>query len=135
VDVRSRGHLFAAACNGIYRSLDGGSTWLSLERALGGPIRTYVITRARHHPDVIYAGTSAGLLVSRDSGANWYRLSTDATRSVAFDHDDPRRIFVATNEGVQRIEDRGEQVRLMRNGAKQRQVPCDSAAVACRPRF
>jgi photosystem II stability/assembly factor-like uncharacterized protein len=135
VDVRRRSHLFAAACSGIYRSIDGGSTWLSLERALGGQIRTYVITRARRHPDVIYAGTSAGLFVSRNSGANWYRLSADATRSVAFDHEDPRRIFVATNEGVLRIEDRGGQVTRMRNGARPRQQPCASAAAACSPRF
>jgi photosystem II stability/assembly factor-like uncharacterized protein len=120
VDVRRRSHLFAAACSGIYRSLDGGITWSSLERALGGPIRTYVVTRAPDRPDAVYAGTSVGLIVSRDSGAHWYRLSANAVRSLAFDPDDPHNIFVATNEGVLRIEDRGAQVRLTGGGAEQR---------------
>jgi len=135
VDVRRRSHLFAAACSGIYRSLDGGNTWLSLEHALGGQIRTYVITRTRDHPDVVYAGTSVGLIVSRDSGVSWYRLSANATRSVAFDPDDPHRIFVATNEGVLRIDGRGAQVGLMGSGAGKRRLPCACAAAAFSPSF
>ena len=135
VDVRRRSHLFAAACSGIYRSLDGGSTWLSLERALGGQIRTYLVTRAPDRPDAVYAGTSVGLIVSRDGGANWYRLSSDATRSLAFDPDDPHRIFAATDKGVMRIDDRGAPVRLTGNGAGQRRLPCAYAATVCSPRF
>jgi len=135
VDVRRRGHLFAAACSGIYRSLDGGSTWLSLERALGGAIRTYVVTRAPDSPDAVYAGTSVGLIVSPDSGATWYRLLANTARSLAFDPDDPHRIFVATDKGVLRIEDGGARVRLTGGGVEERRLPCAYAAVACRPRF
>jgi photosystem II stability/assembly factor-like uncharacterized protein len=135
VDVRRRSHLFAAACSGIYRSLDGGSTWLSLERALGGAIRTYVVTRAPDSPDAVYAGTSVGLIVSPDSGATWYRLLANAARSLAFDPDDPHRIFVATDKGVLRIEDGGARVRLTGGGVEERRRPCTYAAVACRPRF
>jgi photosystem II stability/assembly factor-like uncharacterized protein len=135
VDGRRRRHLFAAACSGIYRSLDGGGTWSSLERALGGPIRTYVVTRAPDSPDAVYAGTSAGLIVSRDSGATWYRLSANAARSLAFDPDDPHRIFVATDKGVLRIEDRGALVRLTGGDVEERRLPCASAATACRPQF
>jgi photosystem II stability/assembly factor-like uncharacterized protein len=112
VDARRRSRLFAAACSGIYRSLDGGGSWLSLEHALGGAVRTYVVVGAPDRPNVVYAGTSLGLIVSRDSGANWYRLSAEATRSVAFDPGDPHRIFVATDEGVRRIDDGGAHVRL-----------------------
>jgi len=110
VDARRRTRLFAAACGGIYRSLDGGGAWLSLEHAVGGPVRAYVVVRAPDRPNVVYAGTSLGLIVSRDSGANWRRLSTETTRSVAFDPLDPRRVFVATDEGVLRIEDGGASV-------------------------
>ena len=133
VDVTRRGHLFAAACSGIYRSLDGGSTWLSLERSLGGPIRTYVVTRAPDNPHAVYAGTSVGLIVSQDSGATWYSLSANAARSLAFDPDDPRRIFVATDEGVLRIEGRDTQVTRTRNGAEERRLPCAYAARCLQP--
>jgi len=134
VDARRRSRLFAAACSGIYRSLDGGSTWLSLEHALGGPVRTYVVVWAPDRRDVVYAGTSLGLIVTRDSGANWYRLAAEATRSVAFDPADPRRVFVATDEGVLRIEGGVVHARLIRGGADDR-LPRSFAAVACSPHF
>ena len=105
IDVRKPTRLLVGTCGGVYRSFDGGNTWSSLERALGGQIRTYVVTRAPQRPDAVYAGTSAGLMVSRDGGANWRQLSNLVARSLAFDPDDSRRIFVATDSGVQRIED------------------------------
>jgi len=123
VDGKRRNHLFAAACSGIYRSFDGGSTWVSLEHALGGQIRTYVVTRAPDRPGAVYAATSVGLIVSRDGGANWYLLSPNAARSLAFDTDDPHRIFVATDEGVVRIEEHGAQVRLAGGGVERSRVP------------
>jgi len=43
-------------------------------------------------------------MVSRDSGASWRRLSTDGTRSVAFDPLNPKRVFAATDDGVRRWE-------------------------------
>jgi photosystem II stability/assembly factor-like uncharacterized protein len=135
VDARRRTHVFAAACGGIYRSLDGGSTWLSLEHALGGPVRTYVVVWAPDRPNVVYAGTSLGLIVSRDSGANWYRLSAEATRSVAFDPVDPRRVFVATDDGVLRIEDGGASVLLTGGGKEERGLRCANAAAGCSPHF
>jgi len=135
VDVRRRSRLFAAACSGVYRSLDGGTTWSSLERPLGGQIRTYVVVWAPDLPDVVYAGTSEGLMVSRDSGANWYRLSTGATRSIAFDPADPRRVFVATDEGVVRIENGAAHVGLSGGRPDERRLPCTDAAADCSPRF
>jgi photosystem II stability/assembly factor-like uncharacterized protein len=135
VDARRRTRLFAAACSGIYRSFDGGSTWSSLERALGGEVRTYVVVRAPDRPNVVYAGTSRGLIVSRDNGATWYRLSAEATRSVAFDSVDSRRVFVATDEGVERIEDGGASVLLTSGGKEERGLRCANAAAACSPHF
>lgn len=134
VDGRRRSRLFAGACSGIYRSSDGGSTWLNLERVVGGQFRTYVVRQAPGHPEVIYAGTSAGLVVSHDSGASWNRLSTEAVRSVAFDADDPRHIFIATNSGVLRIEDSGMPVHLTGVGGDEHR-PCGFAATTCSPRF
>ena len=104
VNAARRSRLFAGACSGVYRSLDGGGTWTNLEKALGGENRTYVVRSAPGSPEVVYAGTSAGLMVSRDSGASWRRLSTDGTRSVAFDPLNPKRVFAATDDGVRRWE-------------------------------
>jgi len=132
VDARKPTRLFVGTCGGVYRSLDGGSTWSSLERALGGQIRTYVVTRAPQRPDAVYAGTSAGLMVSRDSGANWRRLSGLTARSLAFDPEDSRRIFVATDSGVLRIED-GPTPADRR--AEASPAPCVDSGAACGPQI
>jgi len=106
VDPRQRKRLFAGACSGIYSSLDGGGTWSSLERAVGDSFRTYVIVRAPDRRNLVFAGTSGGLIHSPDGGATWRRLSEGTVRSIAFDPIDPRRIFVATDKGILRSQDR-----------------------------
>jgi photosystem II stability/assembly factor-like uncharacterized protein len=107
VDPGRRRRLFAGACSGIYSSLDGGVTWSSLERAVGESLRTYVIVRAPDRRNLLFAGTSGGLIQSPDGGATWRKLSSGTVRSIAFDPADPRRIFVATDQGILRSEDRG----------------------------
>ena len=107
VDPGQRKRLFAGACSGIYCSLNGGGTWSSLERAVGAADRTYVIARAPNRHNLMFAGTSGGLIQSPDGGTTWHRLSGETVRSIAFDPADPRRIFVATDQGFLRSEDGG----------------------------
>jgi len=107
VDWNQSKRLFAGACSGIYRSLDGGGTWASLERAVGAPFRTYVVARDPRSAHVVFAGTSRGLLQSPDGGTTWRTLSPRTARSIAFDPADPRRIFVATDRGILRSDDGG----------------------------
>jgi hypothetical protein len=107
VDRSRRSRLFAGACSGLYSSLDGGGTWSNLERAIGAPLRTYVVIRAPGLPGVVFAGTSGGLIRSADGGATWQRLFALPARSIAFDPADPRRIFVATDQGILRSDDSG----------------------------
>ena len=60
-------------------------------------------------PNVLFAGTASGLLRSNDSGTSWRRLSSDSTRSLAFDPAAPGRIFIATDEaGLFRSDDLGD---------------------------
>ena len=107
VDRNRPRRLFAGACSGIYRSLDGGNTWASLEHAVGAQFRTYVVAHAPRSANALFVGTSAGLLLSPDGGATWRPLSRRTARSIAFDPADPRRVFVATDQGILRSEDGG----------------------------
>ncbi|MDP2645832.1 MAG: invasin domain 3-containing protein [Desulfobacterales bacterium] len=61
--------LYAATPTGVFRSVDGGSTWAATTSFTGNNITTLAV-----HPtqDVIYAGTlDAGLWYSADNGATW----------------------------------------------------------------
>jgi photosystem II stability/assembly factor-like uncharacterized protein len=66
--------------NGIYRTLDGGTTWRDATSGLtgDGPF----ITRLSHHkqqPDRLFTLTSEGVFVSQNFGGQWSRSSmTDA---------------------------------------------------------
>ncbi len=126
VDWTHPRRLFAGACSGIYRSLDGGNRWVSLERAVGAQFRTYVVARRPRSANVFLAGTNAGLFQSVDGGTAWRRLSSLSTRAIAFDSFDPRRLLVATDQGILRSLDDGRRF-VRANGD-----PLEAAPVAAR---
>jgi ligand-binding sensor domain-containing protein len=84
---------------------------VNLERTVGARLRTYVVAHDPLSARVVFAGTNAGLFQSLDGGATWRKLSAQTARSIAFDPVDPGRIFVATDQGVLRIENGGMQSR------------------------
>jgi photosystem II stability/assembly factor-like uncharacterized protein len=53
---------------GLQRSRDGGKTWEMVGPAPAGLIDLAV---APEHPDILYAATRTGLLISRDAGKSW----------------------------------------------------------------
>ena len=75
---------------GVYRSLDGGSTWTAYRSGL---INTYVRCLAvqPRHPDSIFCGANDGAYLSVDGGVHWSQVlvardTTDhSVRSIAID--------------------------------------------------
>jgi len=117
VDASRPLRVFASACSGIYRSSNAGRTWTKLIRAQGTSYRTYQITQDPAQPNIVFAGTTSGLEKSMDGGTTWRRLSTQSTRSIAFDPNRPGRIFVATDEeGLFRSDDLGESMHAINRG-------------------
>jgi photosystem II stability/assembly factor-like uncharacterized protein len=109
VDPKRPPRVFASACSGIYLSVNGGSTWRKLHGAKGASYRTYFVAQDPRHAGVVYAGTNHGLEKSADGGATWRQLSTNPTRSVAFDRWHAWRTFVATDgAGILRSNDSGK---------------------------
>jgi photosystem II stability/assembly factor-like uncharacterized protein len=109
IDV-SRVHsneLLAGACSGVYRSVNGGVRWSSIELLRDSP-RTYVVARTPMVPGLILAGTSAGVIRSADGGATWRRLITIPARSIVFKPSDPQLIFIGTDEGIFLSDDAGQ---------------------------
>jgi photosystem II stability/assembly factor-like uncharacterized protein len=117
VDPSRRDRVFASACSGIYRSLDGGLKWVKLSGARGASYRTYFIAQAPNRPATVFAGTTYGLVQSLDGGTTWRKLTTQATRSIAFDLNRPGRFFVSTDEaGILRSDDYGSSVKSVNEG-------------------
>ncbi len=117
VDASRPLRVFASACSGIYRSSNAGAAWTKLVRAPGSSYRTYQITQDPAQPNIVFAGTTLGLEKSVDGGATWRRLSTQSTRSIAFDPFRPGRIFVATDEeGLFRSDDLGDSLHAINRG-------------------
>ena len=129
VDAHRPLRVFASACSGIYRSYDAAERWTKLISAQGASYRTYQITQDPTRPNIVFAGTTSGLEKSTDGGTTWRRLSTQTTRSIAFDPARPGRIFVATDEeGVFRSADLGETLHAINRGFCNRRLGSQAAS-------
>ncbi len=128
-DSRNPEHLYiAAAGGGVWRSTDGGATWLSLgDNLLSLSSGTLVLDE---RINALYYGTGdassngygVGILRSLDGGATWRQLSAQfslgATFRIALHPQDPRTLLVARSSGLWRTTDGGDTwVQLLRGFA------------------
>ena len=85
---------------GVARSADGGNTFTILKGIEGQSVRALAI--APSNPQILAAGTIAGVFRSPDGGQSWARITpTDDAdlrnfESVAFDPQDPNAMYVGT---------------------------------------
>ncbi len=68
---------------GVYRSLDGGSTWTGSRTGLVNTF-TRCLAVEPNHPDSVYCGSNDGVFLSVDGGVTWSKLlsTTFAVRSI-----------------------------------------------------
>lgn len=89
---------------GFVISTDGGASWSSA--ATPSTIDPFVLCLAfhPHNSSTLYAGTSAGLIQSKDGGDSWIALPSSPTGgavlALAIDPDEPRVIYAGTSAGV-----------------------------------
>jgi photosystem II stability/assembly factor-like uncharacterized protein len=125
VDESNPRTIFASACSGIYKSIDGGSKF---ERMLEIPFsarRTHVLRQDPNNPAVVYAGTTEGLWLTRDSGANWRRVTDPdvVVNDVLVDPRDSNRVLLASDRiGVLASADSGLSFRPSNSGFAHRYV-------------
>lgn len=100
------------ADHGVYRSQDGGKTWRLMDRGSQGGIRQLI------HSDMagsmqtgwLFAATPKGIRRSMDCFCLWQdagKLGTEAY-SVSYDPRQPEHIYAATEKGLFRSTDGGE---------------------------
>lgn len=117
VDANHPTRVFASACSGMYRSLNQALSWTKLTGAREASYRTYQITQHPTQANVFFAGTAQGLIKSVDGGTSWRKLSSYATRWIAFDPARPYRVYTATDEaGLFRSDNFGESFRPINEG-------------------
>jgi photosystem II stability/assembly factor-like uncharacterized protein len=85
---------------GLYRSEDGGRTWIDIADMRGHSVRS--LARSASQPEEIVAGTLQGVFRSKDNGDHWSQISPVGSteiheiESLAIDPVDPNVIYAGT---------------------------------------
>jgi photosystem II stability/assembly factor-like uncharacterized protein len=98
IDASHPQRVFASACSGVYRSENGGESWSRVSAIPYSSRRTYVIRIHPADPGAVFAGSNAGLWRSLDYGLNWQKISDTKVRSIVFDPDAARTLYLATED-------------------------------------
>jgi len=101
---------------GMYKSIDGGETWVEINNGLNTSlINIFCIAIHPGNPDVVYIGTwKDGVFKTTDGGQNWTAknngLTAGEVRSLAVDHQNPQIVYAGLSEagGVFKSTDGGE---------------------------
>lgn len=108
VDPNQPSTLYAASPGaGLYRSLDGGDSWVSISP--GEDLRQFntIVVDPEDGSRLFTGGKESGLWYSADQGETWERigLENDSILDLAMDPMNPRRIFALVPNGVRRTDD------------------------------
>ena len=107
IDAEGQRVLFAAASDGLYRTIDEKQGWEKVSIS-GYEGRVFVIATHKGTPGRIYIGTQQGIFVSKDFGFTWENLRLEkngndpAVKAIAQATNDPDNMLIGTNQFVYR---------------------------------
>jgi len=88
---------------GVFRSKNGGASWLAVNDGLPNR-RVFSLLPIRRNRTDLYLGTDQGVFFSNNEGTTWRSLSRALEgrniRSLAIDPQDLTSLYVATDQGV-----------------------------------
>jgi photosystem II stability/assembly factor-like uncharacterized protein len=121
-DPRRPERVLLSACSGIYHTETGGAAWTKFKGIPPTLRRTHVVQIDRAHPEVIYAGTTLGLLKSTD-GTTFKLLNDLAILGMAFDPRNSSQFYIAAEaSGLWKSGDGGKTLERVEQGFTSRRV-------------
>jgi hypothetical protein len=92
-DPNNRQIMYAGGDRGVYKSTDGGSTWVTSSSAPGGGT-SYGIAINPQNSQVIYVGTTSGVYSSTNSGGSWALTGLhEMSMALAMDPANPQILY------------------------------------------
>lgn len=89
---------------GVFRTLDGGTSWAPRSRGLGGTPWVIALAIDPAAPATLYAATEGGFFKSTDAGGSWALaargLPYGRVNTLLLDPRDSRRLYIGTAQGV-----------------------------------
>ncbi len=99
--------VYAGTYRGIYRSINGGSTWSQVSSYL----YNYAMATTPGNPDVVYSGGSSDIYKSTNSGATWSICDNGLTgsyfRGIGIHPTQPSTVYAASNQGCNKTTNGG----------------------------
>jgi len=111
--------------NGVYRSVDGGSSW----EGNSGYLSPRALALDRTNPQILYAGSIAGCYKSTDGGITWNGSATPPAGTPKDIAAGGATILCGTSGGIYRSTDGGTSFKASQSGYK----ATDIAALASAP--
>ncbi len=100
----SSGTWFAGGEGGLFRSLDGGSTWTSIETL---PFDHTFVVAAGGDSNLVFAARETGIYRTSDDGISWIRLGDDVLSTYSLASAPNNDLYASGAFGTQRSTDRG----------------------------
>ena len=99
-DPRRPGTVYAGSTNGLFKTVDAGSSWTRIEKGLADTYISVLLVDPST-PSHLYAGTRKGVHKTVDGGESWGEankgLTTLNIRAMAISPLDPQILFAGTN--------------------------------------
>ncbi len=80
----STGVLYVAGFSGVWKSLDGGNTWMPINNGLNINPRTIWHVVKLKHSNTLYAATASGIYKTINGGNNWLSVNDSITAKLSF---------------------------------------------------
>jgi hypothetical protein len=89
--------VYAGTRNGVFKTVNGGSDWVT--QGLGRSYFVYAVAIDPVTPQNVWVGANGGVFRSASDGAAWARVFITVTYSLAIDPVTPTTVYAGTNDG------------------------------------